>query len=196
MTLTATAYRADYYESSVAIANYIIDSAPLSMIHYPGGTFNMGLVSGTSFTDELPAHPVTLNPFFISKYEVTQGEYQIIMGSNPASEYGFFPNYPVYNVSWYSAIKYCNLRSMAESLVPVYTIGGSTDPAAWGEVPDTGSEIWDQVLCNWIADGYRLPSEAEWECAARGWNNTPNYIYSGSNYLYNVGVYDTPAEQK
>ncbi|NLO44829.1 MAG: formylglycine-generating enzyme family protein, partial [Candidatus Cloacimonetes bacterium] len=83
------------------------------MVYVPGGTFTMGRTnSGLSkdieTDDELPAHSVTLNSFYIGKYQVTQGEYQAVMGSNPASSYGVGSNYPVYYVSWYDAITYCN----------------------------------------------------------------------------------------
>lgn len=119
-----------------------------------GGKFNMG-----SPDDEVQRgedevlHEVTVDDFYISAYEVTQKEYEDVMGENPSNFDG--DNLPVENVSWYDAIEYCNKLSEKEGLTPVYKIDG--DEVAW----DRG------------ANGYRLPTEAEWEYAARGGTNTP-----------------------
>ncbi len=158
-------------------------------IYIPGGTFTMGRTTGNGDDDELPLHSVTLNPYHIGTYEVTQAEYASIMGSNPASGNGVGDNYPVYYTNWYSAIKYCNLRSRAEGLMPVYTINGSLDPADWGDVPTSSNATWNAVTCNWNASGYRLPTEAEWEYAARGAAISPDYLYTGSDNISAVAWY-------
>lgn len=113
-----------------------------------GGTFQMGSTSGRE--DEKPVHSVTVSSFYMSKYEVTQAEYKAVMGKNPSdTRYGIGDNYPVNNVSWYEAVEYCNKLSRKEGLTPVYSGSG------------------DNIKLNINASGYRLPTEAEWEFAAR-----------------------------
>ena len=133
------------------------------MVRIQGGTFMMGSPNnepGRNFTDESPAHQVTVGSFQISKFPVTQAEYLEIMGVNPSIHKDQLNN-PVDNVSWNNAVDYCNRRSIAEGLTPVYTINGN-------------NVTWDKE-----ANGYRLPTEAEWEYACRAGTVTP--FYSGSS---------------
>ncbi len=125
-----------------------------------GGSFLMGSPVGEFLreSDELP-HRVEVGSFYMAKKEVTQREYQTLMGFNP-SQYKDGYN-PVENVTWYDAIRCCNARSEREGLEPAYSIDGF-------------NVTWDRS-----ANGYRLPTEAEWEYAARAGTTTP--FYTGAN---------------
>ncbi len=181
----------EYWASSLAAkSNFVVTITPTQMVYVMGGTYLMGDTYGEGSSHELPVHSVTLSPYYLGKYEVTQAEWAEIMGSNPATGEGLGNNYPAFNISSYAALVYCNLRSMSEGLDPCYVIMGSANPSAWGPIPSLYNHQWSAfVYCYWDNNGYRLPSEAEWEYAARGASNQPDYRFSGSNNVNEVAWY-------
>ena len=165
---------------------------PEGFVLIPAGTFQMG--SNEGYSNNKPVHQVKITtPFYMGKYEVTQAEYEVYCSygsDSPSSDYGDGDNYPAYYVSWHDALVYCNKRSMAEELTPCYSINGSTDPADWGAVPTSSNSTWNAVVCDWNANGYRLPTEAEWEYAARAEDNTvASLTYSGTSDVNKLGEY-------
>ncbi len=123
-----------------------------------GGTFTMGSPDTEAGSDEKPTHRVTLDDFYMGKYEVTQAQWQSVMGNNPSNFKG--SNLPVENVSWDDIQVF--LKKLKQK---------------------TGKE-------------YRLPTEAQWEYAARGGNKSKGYTYAGSNNLNEVAWYDDNSGSK
>jgi len=131
----------------------------------------------------------SVKSFYISKYEVTQGEWVEIMDTNPSSVIG--KNLPVDKVSWYDAIEYCNKRSIIEGLTPYYNINKEIKD------PNNNSKYDDKkylITINLEANGYRLPTEIEWEYAACGGKNSKLTFFSGSNEPELVAVYKSMFE--
>ena len=122
------------------------------MVLLKGGSFQMG------DPDEIdaPVHEVSLNPFSIDTHLITQALYERLMNSNP-SRWKIDGN-PVEQVRWSDAVRFCNKRSEAEGLQPCYNL-----------------ETWS---CDFEANGYRLPTEAEWEYACRAGTTTPYFFGS------------------
>ena len=120
-----------------------------AMVLVPAGPFTMGSLGKGLDEDvaESPPHEVSLPAFFIDRCEVTQEQYRKLVGENPSSFPG--PGNPVETVGWNDAVTYCNIRSRAEGLKPCYTGKGR------------------EWTCDFSANGYRLPTEAEWEYACR-----------------------------
>jgi formylglycine-generating enzyme required for sulfatase activity len=158
---------------------------PANMVRIAGGTFTMGSpASEAGRVDDEMQHSVTISkPFYIGKYEVTQKEWVEAMGSNPSRFKG--DNLPVERVSWYDAIEYCNKRSEREGLTPAYTIDKARSDGSNTDGSDTVKWV---VAWNRSANGYRLPTEAEWELACRAGTATP--FYTGNNITTNHANYD------
>jgi serine/threonine protein kinase/formylglycine-generating enzyme required for sulfatase activity len=134
------------------------------MVFVKGGSFQMG--SNDGHIDQKPVHSVYVDDFYIGMHEVTNREWNDFMEHNFKNN-----NLPAEPVSWFGAVTYCNKKSIEAGLTPCYS-----------------GKRWN-IKCNFNADGFRLPTEAEWEYAARGGIVSRDYKYSGSDDIEYVAWY-------
>ena len=124
--------------------------------------------------DSKPAHHVKLDAFLMDRYEITQEIYQRVTGSNPSRRKN--PNNPVEQVTWSAAVKFCNARSLREGRKPCY------DTNSWA--------------CDFSANGYRLPTEAEWEYACRCGSTKQVSFSDASEELKSIAWFDGNSQSK
>lgn len=149
-----------------------------------------------------------ISDFYISIHEVTQSEFEYIMGYNDSvfngeDELPFGDDIqelrPVENVSWYETLVYCNKLSREYGYDYCYSINGEKNPDKWGTVPPDQNETWDAVQCDFMADGFRLPTAKEWKRAASCGltSQDEGYTkYSGDSIITNVAWFLGNAGEK
>lgn len=172
-------------------------------VYIPGGTFKMGSPEGEGKPDEHPRHEVTVDGFWMGRYEVTSTQYAEILGGSPG--FSSAANCPLERITWYDAVAFCNALSERFGFSTCYSIDKKND----GKSPGGGLLAGDTK--NWIvtlnksADGFRLPFEAEWEYACRAgadtryhWGNEMDGRYAwyekNSGYrTHGIKLFDDPA---
>lgn len=149
------------------------NTAGIGLVYIAPGSFTIG--AGDSGRDYYPPRSVTLTRgFWIGKYEITQKQYRDVTGVNPCEKgkYGDGDSLPVYNISWYDAVEFCNRLSEKNGLKPYYFIKKSNSD---GDNISTNDDVKWRVTVDESANGFRLPTEAQWEYSCRAGSKTAYY---------------------
>lgn len=154
-------------ETDEVIPVVLEDNKAIPMITVPADTLVMGSINPEAHDNEFPLIIVPMSSFMISKTEITQAQWNMVYDSNPSQFMD--PDLPVENVSFYEAVEFCNAKSLKDGLKPCYDYAGS------------------DIICDFQADGYRLPTEAEWELAAKSGLGKSFQRFSGSDNADEVG---------
>jgi formylglycine-generating enzyme required for sulfatase activity len=187
------AIEAERTSKAVAAGRILLDDEGRSLLLIPIGSFEMG---SNQEAHEKPLRTVNVGAFFMGETEVTYQEWKTVLAWAKSKGYEFKnegkgsgEKHPVTNVNWYDVVKWCNAKSEKEGLAPCYKVGGT--------IYRRGEE--DSVSCDWRLNGYRLPTEAEWEKAARGgltgnrYPNSDSLVVGSANFSWNgtreVGLY-------
>jgi formylglycine-generating enzyme required for sulfatase activity len=181
--------RAIYTESATPVPEIemVEVKGDTTIIGMSGYLSDTGVIMSISlFNDDI----IVLEDFEIGKYEITQDQWLSVMGMNPSKKLGVGNNYPVHSTNWYSMLVFCNKLSEMKEYEPCYIINGSKNTNDWGSIPEKMSLEWDNVICDWASNGYRLPTIAEWLFAARGGLESKGYNYSGSNNSKDVSWHE------
>ncbi len=173
-----------------------VGPAPEGFALIPAGSFSMGDHFGDGWSEELPVHTVYVSAFYMGRTPLTKAQWDEVRSWAASNGYtdlpaggGKGPDHPVHSVNWFDAVKWLNAWSERDGLEPVYRVGGT--------VYKTGENT---PTIDYSANGYRLPTEAEWEKAGRGglsgrrfpWGDTISHdeanYYSSSSYSYDVSA--------
>jgi formylglycine-generating enzyme required for sulfatase activity len=185
-----SAFKLEASESPHIKTSFFSNQTPLrksSLIHVKGGLLpeSSSILVRKIHPFEISRHAVTLEKWKTVHNWAISNEFEIELGASV----GF--NYPVTLISWYDVLKWCNAQSLMEGLEPVYQVQGQSGFYMRGEF---GAENSNKISFNPKASGYRLPTEGEWEWAARGGINAQDSIYSGSDQLEEVGWFSVNSQ--